>query len=92
MTTHGYIGRMFLVSCVFVGYIMFFIKGIPVTAISVSQGFGGGTGLIFLPALVVIPWRRFQSKYGKEKNRPFYVGLAVFLSFCLGYFVDVVGL
>ena len=37
MTTSEYIGRMLFVSCMFVGYIMFFLKGIPLTAISISD-------------------------------------------------------
>jgi hypothetical protein len=91
MTTREYILRLYLISCMLSGFVLFFLKGSPVTAMSVSGALGGGMGLILLPALVVVPWRRFQSKYGKETDRPFIVGLAVFLTSCLGYFVDAIG-
>jgi hypothetical protein len=92
MTTYGYIGRLYLASCLFSGFIAFFLKGTPVTATSVGGVIGGGMGLILIPALVVVPWRRFQSKYAKETNRPLNAGLVVFLVLCLGYFVEVIGL
>ena len=57
MGTYGYISRMLLASCLFVGFVVFFLKETPVTTTNGGEAIGGGMGLILIPALVVVPWR-----------------------------------